>query len=111
MPEIPRDFVTPLPSASVNEPTPVQKIGKEFGWGLFLLIGLITIALFLEYFHLIPETPSATADKTTIDNYKAVSALVLSNTKELFDGVVGRVLFPLFTTILGYIFGVGERRT
>jgi hypothetical protein len=51
-----------------------------------------------------PGTDQATI-KTILDNYKTLQQIALDPFTSLFDSVVVKVLLPVFTSILGYIFG------
>ncbi len=54
----------------------------------------------------LPPIPSNLADaKSFFDSYKALNDLAVDRTIKLFDTVVAKALLPLFTAILGYIFG------
>ena len=43
--------------------------------------------------------------RLVIENYKQLQQIVLEPYTTLFDSVVVKVLLPIFTSILGYIFG------
>lgn len=71
--------------------------------------GLITLPA-------IPSDPSTapqviTNTKIMIENHKALSEIALAGPRELLDLLVVTVLFPIFTAILGYIFGTNQRST
>jgi hypothetical protein len=53
----------------------------------------------------IPATISAEQATTLISNYKALQEQALQSGREMFDAVVVKALLPIFTSILGYIFG------
>lgn len=53
----------------------------------------------------IPATISAEQATTLISNYKALQEQALQSGKDMFDAVVVKALLPIFTSILGYIFG------
>jgi hypothetical protein len=48
---------------------------------------------------------SAEDAKKLADNLKVLSDASIDRSLKLFDDIVGRVLLPVFTSILGYIFG------
>lgn len=51
-----------------------------------------------------PGADQATV-KAMLDNFKALQQIALEPFTTLFDSVVVKVLLPVFTSILGYIFG------
>lgn len=51
-----------------------------------------------------PGSDQATV-KAMLDNYKALQQIALEPFTTLFDSIVVKVLLPVFTSILGYIFG------
>jgi hypothetical protein len=53
----------------------------------------------------IPVVADANAAKAILDNYKTLQQITLEPYINLFDSVVVKVLLPVFTSILGYIFG------
>ena len=58
-----------------------------------------------------PGTDPAAA-QVILDNFKTLQQTALEPFTSLFDSVVVKVLLPIFTTILGYIFGIfGLRST
>ena len=46
-----------------------------------------------------------TLNQAALDNYKALNAEAISRVSSLFDLFATRALLPIFTSILGYIFG------
>jgi len=53
----------------------------------------------------IPPGTDANAAKTILDNYKALQQITLEPYTSLFELIVVKALLPVFTGILGYIFG------
>ena len=47
--------------------------------------------------------------KLVIENYKALNDVAHDGPTKLFDMMIVKVLFPLFTSIVGYIFGSQSR--
>ena len=45
----------------------------------------------------------------TIEQYKQLSDIAVKSTQDIFQTIVAQVLIPVFTAILGYIFGRGSR--
>ena len=48
-------------------------------------------------------------DAKILENYKTAYAMAAEEPLKWFDGVVAKILLPLFTLILGYIFGERTR--
>jgi hypothetical protein len=112
---------TPTPQATISlssageikvvELDPVGKAGMQLATGVGLLIALITAMLVLHWIATAPGIPSGLAGKNTadakaaVDNIKTLSDLAADRSIKVFDAVVSRALLPVFTSILGYIFG------
>jgi hypothetical protein len=97
----------------------VQKLGALPRAGLRLamlvgsLIGVVTILVVIQWWRSAPWTgipPDFTKMKSdeakaVAENLKILSDTSVDRSLKLFDDIVGRVLLPVFTSILGYIFG------
>jgi hypothetical protein len=46
-----------------------------------------------------------------LERFKALSDVTIKNSTEMFQAVVTQALLPVFTAILGYIFGRGAKDT
>jgi hypothetical protein len=57
-----------------------------------------------------PGTDQATV-KALLDNYRTLQQIALEPLTGLFDSIVVKVLLPVFTSILGYIFGSRANKT
>jgi len=94
-------------SLTVDTLTAIQHAGMN----ILLFVGIVGAAVILglglQHFFKTPKTPTLDATNVgpLIANYKELSGLVLSSTKELFDMIVIKVLYPLVTLVLGYVFG------
>ena len=53
----------------------------------------------------IPASTPVDQAKAILDNYKGLQDQALQSAKDMFDAVVVKALLPVFTSILGYIFG------
>jgi hypothetical protein len=92
---------------------PVSRAGMQLATGVGLLIGLVTVMLVVHWMATAPWTgiPSDLASRKTddakalVENIKTMSDLSADRSIKLFDAVVSRALLPVFTAILGYIFG------
>lgn len=93
------------------EPTFVQREGVKLAYCVGSLIALTTVGIFVLLFIKYPPLPSADSlngsitPSDTLTVHKELSQLAISNAKELFTTVVVSALLPVFTAILGYIFG------
>jgi drug/metabolite transporter (DMT)-like permease len=104
-----------LQSTGADKPvtggTWLQRTGVVLAAGVGALGAIVTLGLILKWMSVSPQLPviAAGADvnvvKATLDNYKSLQQVVLEPYTTLFDSVVVKVLLPVFTTILGYIFG------
>ena len=82
--------------------------GMKLLFGIGLLATLATILIVVKWMAIAPVAPSlqGVADiGAAIKNYKDLSDLALDGAIRMFDTVVVKVLLPVFTTILGYVFG------
>jgi hypothetical protein len=78
--------------------------------GVGLVIGLVTLISTIACFYGVPDVPhvggKGDADaKTAIENYRVLADAHVERATKLFDVVVVKALLPVFTAILGYIFG------
>jgi hypothetical protein len=91
--------------------TAIQHAGMHILLFVGALGAVVIVGLGLEYFLQTPRVPTLDPAKdpnyvtNLLSNYKEISGAVLSHTKELFDMVVVKVLYPLATLVLGYVFG------
>lgn len=105
-----------LGDTQVAPGTFVQRAGLKLALGVGLLIALVTIGAGLFLFQNYPQMPgpeavttSATGTKTAIENYRELSSIAVKNAQDLFHTFVTQALLPVFTAILGYIFGKGDK--
>ena len=103
-----------LEAAGAEKPvkgTFLQRTGLVLAGCVGALISLITIALVGKWIFSVPAPPvipagiDATTARAILDNYKALQQIATDSYTAIFDMVVVKVLLPIFTSILGYIFG------
>jgi hypothetical protein len=90
-----------------------QRAGFQLAVMVGTLIGVVTILVIVQWWRSAPwiGVPSNFSDmdgdkaKAVAENLKILSDTSLDRSMKLFDDIVGRVLLPVFTSILGYIFG------
>jgi hypothetical protein len=58
-----------------------------------------------------PGVQRTTAEKTPVENYAFVSNAIADRSSKMFDLIVVRALLPVFTALLGYIFGSQPSRS
>ena len=92
----------------------VQRAGLWLAGGVGSIIAIVTISLLVFLYQHYPQMPrpeagGATSGQYTIDEYKQLSEIAIKGTQDLFQTIVAQVLIPVFTAILGYIFGRGSR--
>ncbi|MDQ6708681.1 MAG: hypothetical protein M3Z85_22210 [Acidobacteriota bacterium] len=74
---------------------------------------IVTLALLVKWISFVPSMPVIPVDmdrakaQVVIENFKDLQhiALALEPFSTIFDTVAVKVLLPIFTSILGYIFG------
>jgi hypothetical protein len=97
----------------VSEGTYLQRTGLLLAAGVGALGAVVMLALVAKWFWYAPAIPPA-ADpatvKTILENYKALQQTALEPFTTLFDSIVVKVLLPIFTSILGYIYGSRTNR-
>jgi hypothetical protein len=95
----------------VSEGTFLERTGLRLAAGVGLLATVVTLAVVVKWSFCAPSAPviPANADpasiKSILENYKTLQQITLEPYTSLFDSVVVKVLLPVFTTILGFIFG------
>jgi len=104
-----------LRSAGADKPvtggTWLQRTGVVLAGCVGTLGAIVTIALIIKWMFIAPQPPTipTTADvntaKAILENYKTLQQIVLEPFTTLFESVVVKVLLPVFTAIVGYIFG------
>jgi hypothetical protein len=104
-----------LASAGANAPvkggTFLQRTGLILAACVGALGSLVILLLVGKWMCSAPTTPAIPpgADSNTVkailDNYKTLQQITLEPYTTLFDSIVVKVLLPVFTSILGYIFG------
>jgi hypothetical protein len=104
-----------LQSAGADKPitggTWLQRTGVVLAAGVGALGAIVTLALIVKWMLVAPPLPTippmadANTTKAILENYKSLQQIVLEPYTTLFDSIVVKVLLPVFTSILGYIFG------
>jgi hypothetical protein len=95
---------------SVQEGTYLQRTGLRLAAAVGTTAALIMFALVGRWIFFAPQPPvlPQNADPATIkgilDNYRLLQQSALEPLTTLFDSIVARVLLPVFTSILGFIF-------
>jgi hypothetical protein len=80
--------------------------------GAFVIVALIGRWIFYAPAPpVLPTGADANTIRTTLENYRSLQQIALEPFTTLFDSIVVKVILPVFTSILGYIFGTraGER--
>ena len=105
--------------------TPTQQAGLWLAAGVGLTIIGVLVFVAVVWFQTAPKPPAllplpAVTDpakakeiiantqalnQAALDNYKALNAEAISRVTSLFDLLATKTLLPIFTAILGYIFG------
>ena len=75
---------------------PVKQSGLRLAGGVLLIIAVVTLLVVAGWFVVTLKAP-------------AESGAMLDNSLKLYDGIVGKILYPLLTLLIGYVFGRGGR--
>jgi hypothetical protein len=117
---VPEETV-PLLSGGIElkKGTFVQRAGLWLAAGVGGVTAVVTVCLLIFLCRHFPEMPTARAlngsgaqngtVQYTIEQYKQLSDIAVKSTQDIFQTIVAQVLIPVFTAILGYIFGRGSR--
>jgi hypothetical protein len=95
----------------VKEGTFLQRTGLVLATSVGALASVVTLVLVLAWIVYAPRVPVIPNDldaekaKAVIENYKQLQQASMQPLLNVFDSVVVKVLLPVFTSILGYIFG------
>jgi len=92
---------------------PIQRAGLWLAAGVGSIITLVTILVLAKWISTSPWTgvPSNISSmppeqaKALVDNIKSLSDMASTRCLTVFDAIVTKALLPVFTSILGYIFG------
>jgi len=95
----------------VTEGTFLQRTGLILAGCVGGVAAVVILALVGKWVFYAPKLPvlqpgaDPTAVKAMLENYKTLQQIALEPLTTLFDSIVVKVLLPVFTSILGYIFG------
>lgn len=89
--------------------SPLQRAGMKLALGVGLAIAGVTLLVLIDWLSnrpALPQLPPDTAQaKAALENFQALNTATLTRATELFDLIVAKAFLPVFTGILGYIFG------
>ena len=105
-----------LPAGTaIVELSPLQRVGVYGAVAVGCVGAALLLLLLARWAWLTPRPPvipssmeSATA-KSIIDNYNVLREAILDDTTRLVDATVVKLLLPIFTSFVGYIFGSHSR--
>jgi hypothetical protein len=89
----------------------LQKTGLLLATAVGTLASIVTVSLVIGWVWSAPRAPAIPVGmdpaqaRILIENYKLLQQAALEPFLSLFDSIVVKVLLPVFTGILGYIFG------
>jgi hypothetical protein len=113
---------TPSKEVSLQSLTALQHAGLSvlLGLGIFSLVAFFLIII-VWIWH-VPSTPTIVINSATnpqvisdtvktFDTYKIASDIAAEQPFKWFDGLFTKLLYPLVTLVLGYIFGATQQNT
>jgi hypothetical protein len=100
-------------TGEVKKLEPIQRAGLYLAAGVGAVIAVVTITVIVKWIYTSPWTgvPSNLSNmpgeqaKALVENIKSLSDVAADRCVKIFDAIVVRALLPVFTSILGYIFG------
>ena len=100
-------------SGKVEEGTYTQRAGMRLAKWVGILGSAVTLLILAKWIWMtwciactdIPASTSTEQADMLVKNYKALQEQAFDSASKMFDTVVVKVLLPVFTSILGYIFG------
>lgn len=103
-------------SSAVQGITGTQRLGFKLASGVGVLAAAVMLGIGIAWWHAFPGNPdvsmlkpgagnSSSQISEYISNYKALASVARDSLSGTFEAVVVKVLLPVFTSILGYIFG------
>lgn len=97
-------------TGSVEMGTYLQRTGLRLAAAVGTTAAVVMLLLVVRWMYIAPLPPvlppnadPATA-KAILENYKTSQQTALEPLTTLFDSIVAKVLFPVFSSILGFIF-------
>jgi hypothetical protein len=104
-----------LAEERARSPVQVGTFLQRTGLTLAVYVGalscIVTLTLIFGWMRVspnVPVIPSGTDPntvKTIVENYRSLQQVTLEPFTTLLDSIVAKILLPIFTSILGYIFG------
>src|ERR1700719_4157636 len=94
----------------------LQRTGLLLAASVGAVGSVVTLALVIKWICYAPPIPTLPNNldreqaRLLIENYKLLQQATLEPFSTLFDSIVVKVLLPVFTGILGYIFGTRSDR-
>jgi hypothetical protein len=86
--------------------TPTQAAGMQLAWAVGSVITVVILFVCVDWVLMLPKSqPIGTSTRDVIDNYKEMRDYATDDASKLFDLIVSKALLPVFTAVLGYIFG------
>jgi hypothetical protein len=92
---------------------PLQQVGIWLAIAVGVVIIAVSIPILICWLTGAPTMPdlhNLTTEQATIviGNYKSLSSIWNENAKSMFEEIVVKALLPIFTLVLGYLFGARQ---
>lgn len=88
---------------------PLARVGYKLALFILAFLSLVTAVLLYDYLRNSPSLPTgAPLDQAQLTLYQQFSQASLDRTLKLLDAIVLKGFLPVFTAVLGYIFGTRE---
>jgi len=100
------DVMREAPVPSAREVGPLTRIGYNLAKWILLYLAIVTGILLLDYLFHAPSMPGGDAlSESQLQQYQQLSQIATDRTVQLLDALVLKGFLPVFTAVLGYIFG------
>jgi hypothetical protein len=101
----------------VNEGTFLQRTGLRLAAGVGGLASAVILMLAIRWMlYDLPPVPAISSNmdpakaKLAIENYKELQLIAYQSFTSVFESIIVKVLLPIFTSILGYIYASRESK-
>lgn len=98
---------------SIKPLEPLQRVGIWLAIAIGVVIVALSVPILIGWLTSAPAMPNLQNlkpedAKVAIENYKNLSSIWNENAKNMFEEIVVKAFLPIFTLVLGYLFGARQ---